>query len=189
MRLELTGRHIDITPGLRRLVDARLAKLERILSDRAISAQIVFTLEKNRHRADVTLHARGEKFLHGVGAAANWQAALTGAIGKLSHQAEKVKGKWHDRKRQAPKVAPTGGEEPPAAAVKSSGPAGAARARAGQARVKTIRQAIKPMTVDAAVRELAAGGDGVVVFSDPRTSAISVLYRRDGTLTLVETEA
>jgi putative sigma-54 modulation protein len=187
MRLELTGRHIGITPGLRRLVDARLAKLERMLNDRAISAQVVFTLEKNRHRADVTLHARGEKFLHGVGAAGTWQAALTGAIGKLSHQAEKIKGKWQDRKRQATKLAVDAGESPVATAVARPTRPGAARAR--QARVKTIRQAIKPMTVEAAMQELSAGGDGVVVFSDPRTAAINVLYRRDGQLTLVETEA
>ena len=187
MRLELTGRHIDITPGLRRVVDARLAKLERLLHDRAISAQIVFTLEKNRHRADVTLHARGEKFLHGAGAAATWQAALTGAIGKLSHQAETIKGKWQDRKRQATKVVPGTDEAHTAITVKPVRQAAVARAR--QVRVKTLRQAIKPMTVQAAMQELSARGDGVVVFSDPRTAAISVLYRRGGELTLVETEA
>ena len=30
MRLSLTGRHLDITPALRRLVTTRLEKLERI---------------------------------------------------------------------------------------------------------------------------------------------------------------
>ena len=30
MRLELTGRHVAITPTLRRLVDTKLAKLERM---------------------------------------------------------------------------------------------------------------------------------------------------------------
>ena len=30
MRLELTGRHVDITPALRKLVEGKLAKLERI---------------------------------------------------------------------------------------------------------------------------------------------------------------
>ena len=45
MRLELTGRHVDITPALRRLVDTKLGKLERLLNDRAVSAQAVLTLE------------------------------------------------------------------------------------------------------------------------------------------------
>jgi ribosome-associated translation inhibitor RaiA len=39
MRLELTGRQIDITPGVRRIVDTKLAKLERLLNDAAVSAQ------------------------------------------------------------------------------------------------------------------------------------------------------
>jgi putative sigma-54 modulation protein len=186
MRLELTGRHVDITPGLRRLVDTRLAKLERLLNDRAISAQVVLTLEKNRPRADVTLHARGERFMHGVGAAANWGSALTGAIGKLSHQAEKLKGKMQNRKRQPTAVAPIGGEGP-AAVAKQVRPAVAVRAR--RARLKTVRQAVKPMTIEAALQELSSRGDGVVVFSDPRTAAISVLCRCNGELTLVETEA
>jgi len=67
MRVELTGRHVDITPALRRLVDRKLSRLERVLNDSALSAQIVLTDEKRGRRADVTLHARGEKFLHGDG--------------------------------------------------------------------------------------------------------------------------
>ena len=83
MRLELTGRHVDITPALRRLLDTKLSKLERVLDHRALSAQVVLSREKHRHRADITLHARGEKFLHGVGDATNWEASITQAIGKL----------------------------------------------------------------------------------------------------------
>src|SRR4029453_11209502 len=99
MRLELTGRHVDITPTLRRLVDAKLAKLERLLNDSAVSAQAVLTREKYRLRTEITLHARGEKFLHGVGHSAAWESSLTQAIDKITQQAQKVKGKWQERKR------------------------------------------------------------------------------------------
>jgi putative sigma-54 modulation protein len=100
MRLELTGRHVDITPALRRLVDRKLARLERLLKDRALSAQAVLTKERYRHRADITLHARGEKIFHGIGTKATWATSLTEAAGKIAHQAEKVKGKWQARKRR-----------------------------------------------------------------------------------------
>jgi len=56
MRLELTGRHIDITPALRRLVTAKLSKLERLLNHRAVSAQAVLSREKHSVRADITLY-------------------------------------------------------------------------------------------------------------------------------------
>ena len=100
MRLELTGRHVDITPGLRRLVEAKIGKLERVLNDSALSAQAVLTREKHRHRTDITLHARGEKFLHGVGDSGSWEASLSAAIDKISQQIQKIKGKWQSRKRQ-----------------------------------------------------------------------------------------
>src|ERR1043165_8288593 len=113
MRLELTGRHTEITPALRRLVEGKLGKLERLLNDSAVSAQAVLTQEKHRHRADITLHARGEKFLHGVGSSGSWEASVSAAIEKITQQAHKVKGKWQERKRRGgPKGAPIGaGEE------------------------------------------------------------------------------
>ena len=72
MRLELTGRHIDITPALRRLVETKLVRLERLLNDRALSAQAVLTREKNGFRADISLHARGDNFLHGHASSDGW---------------------------------------------------------------------------------------------------------------------
>src|SRR5262245_65952624 len=100
MRLELTGRHVDLAPPRSRLVDTKLAKLERALNDSAMSAHAVLTREKHRHRADITLHARGEKFLHGVGDSGSWEQSLSVAIDKITQQAHKIKGKWQERKRR-----------------------------------------------------------------------------------------
>ena len=185
MRLELTGRHVDITPALRRLLLTKLSKLERVLNHRALSAQVVLTREKHRHRADITLHARGEKFLHGVGDATNWETSITQAIGKLTQQAQRVKGKWERRKRDGD----IKGMPPAEAAATAKAPRRRERARMPRI-VRASRQPLKPMSVADAAREIDAGGDGVVVFRDLQTSAVNVLYRRvDGELTLVETEA
>jgi hypothetical protein len=55
--------------------------------------------------------------------------------------------------------------------------------------LRASRQAVKAMSVADAAREIDAIGDGVVVFRDAETAALSVLYRRhNGELTLVETE-
>ena len=192
MRLELTGRHVDITPSLRRLLDTKLSKLERVLDHRALSAQLVLTREKHRHRADITLHARGERFLHGVGTAATWEASLTQAIGKLAQQAQRMKGKFQQRKRRGTvKGMAVAAELREATAVK---PARAAKGSAERVRMPRIRRAsrqpVKPMSLADAAREIEAGGDGVVVFRDVETAAVSILYRRgNGELTLVETEA
>ena len=191
MRLELTGRRVDTTPALRRLVETKLAKLERLLNDSALSAQAVLSREKHRHRTDITLHARGEKFLHGVGNAASWEASLIEAIGKIAQQAQKVKGKWQARKRRGGRRAGrradlrAAGPRAPAATRPS---AGSGRGRMPRV-LRTSRQAIKAMSVADAAREIDALGDGIVVFRDADTESLSVLYRRpDGELTLVETE-
>ena len=192
MRLELTGRHVDITPALRRLVEVKIAKLERVLNDSAVSAQAVLTREKHRHRTDITVHARGEKFLHGVGDSGSWEASLSAAIGKISQQAQKVKGKWQERKRQqVVKGVPIVSEHREAVAVRPIGRAAPARERARMPRVvRRSRQVIKPMSVSDAAKEMEIAREGVVVFRDPATEAINVLYRRpNGELALVETEA
>ena len=192
MRLELRGHHVDLTPALRRLVDTKLAKLERYLNHRAVSTQVILTLEKHRHRVDVTLHARGEKFLHGVSDTADWETALGDAVEKIAQQAQKIKGKWQGRKRQASKTAVAALAEGNGAGEAPAKPATRAAARGRVRMPRTLRasrQTIKPMSVADAALE-AEAGDGLVVFRDLTTRAITVVYRRpNGELALVETEA
>lgn len=186
MRLELTGRQIDITPGVRRIIETKLGKLERLLNDSAVSAQVVVTRDKTGHRVDVTLHARGERFLHGLGRGEGVLTAMTEAVEKLGQQARKVKGKFEGRKRRAGKEAPTPIEEAemirPAAVPKP--------ARAKMPRIlKARRQTIRTMSVSDAAAQL-DGGEGVVIFLDAETERIAVLYRAaGGDLTLIETTA
>ena len=108
MRLELTGRHVRITPGIKRLVDERLQKLDRLLHDRAFSLQVVLFLERHRHRAEMTLHARGDHFFHGTGGGSSWDLAVNQALAKVNQQARKLKGKWDEGKRQRLSAAAAG---------------------------------------------------------------------------------
>jgi putative sigma-54 modulation protein len=188
MRLELTGRHVDITPAVRRVVDGKLARLERLLNDSAVSAQVVLTREKYGSRADVTLHARGEKFLHGVGKGTSLQISMGQAIEKIVQQAQKVKGKWQEWKRRgAAKGTPLGGEQP-AVAAEAAGARAVRRAVRMPRILRASRQTIKAMSIADAAREI-DGGSGIIVFRDAETEGIAVLYRTPaGELTLVETE-
>lgn len=101
MRLQLKGRQVEITPPLRKLVDARLKRLERVLNDGIVSAHLVLGKEKNRYVAELTVHARGDHMLHGVGSTASWSTALTKAVDKVMQQAKTLKGKWKARKKSA----------------------------------------------------------------------------------------
>jgi putative sigma-54 modulation protein len=192
MRLELTGRHVVIIPTLRRLVDAKLVKIDRLLSDRAVSAQVVLTRDKYRCLAEITLHARGEKFLHGVGSSEAWETSLTQAIDKIAQQAQKVKGKWQAKKRRVRRV-PAESPLPAERIVREprATPRPVTREQPRMPRIfRSTRQAIKSMSVAEAAREMDGRPEGLVIFRDPDRASVSVLYRhRNGELTLVETEA
>jgi putative sigma-54 modulation protein len=184
MRLELTGRHTDITPALRGLIDKKLARLERILNDSAVSAAVVLANGRDGCRTDVSLHARGEKFLHAVAIAATWDAAMRQAVDRLAGQARRVKDRWRAKKRRGGKAVPPVQSRPRAAAP-------VAREVLRRPRIlRSTRQALKAMSVADALREVEATTEGVLVFRDAETAGISVLFRQsNGELTLVETEA
>src|SRR3954468_3913757 len=148
MRLDLTGRHLDITPVVRRLVAGKVARLDRMMQDSALSAQVVLSREKNGYRADITVHARGEKFLHGIGVADALQGCLGGAFDKIGQQAQRMKGKRQERKRDGPaKGEPVATAEPgkPSSrriAVVRSAPNVVARPRTPRV-LRTSRQPLK----------------------------------------------
>src|SRR6185295_11185691 len=100
MRLELTARHFTIPAPVRKLAEQRLGRVLRPLNDGAVSAQIVVTREKTRFHAEVTLHARGEHFLHGEATGRDAATALGASIDKIERQVQKLKSKWTERKRQ-----------------------------------------------------------------------------------------
>ena len=191
MRLELTGRHITVTPVVRRLVEQRLAPMLRLLNDSAVSAQVVLTKEKARVHAEVTLHARGDHFLHGEGTGRDVDGALSAAADKVDRQVRSLKSRWSKGKRQGISAAKAASATPRpergARAFASRGPAAESR---GLRIVRARRYEVKPMSVDEAALEVVDGADAFLVFRNAATDTINVLFRRsDGNLGLIEPEA
>jgi ribosome hibernation promoting factor len=181
MRLELTGRQFAITPGARKLVERGIARTLKLLHDSVISAHVVLTRQRGLVRAEVTVHVSREHFLHGEGAGADVQIALTKATAKIQHQAEKLKGKWKGRKRLD---AIARGQVRPV-----DGAASGTEDR-GRRIIRTKRYAVKPMSVEDAAAEISDRNDAVIVFRNSTTDVVTVLYRRtDGNLGLIEPDA
>ena len=191
MRLELTGRHVTITPAARKAVERRLARLARLLNDNIVSMQVVVTREKSRTHVDITLHARGDHFFHAAASGRDLPAALGAATEKIEHQAQKLKSKWTEGKRQGISAAKAGSAAPrPERARRDFGPAPAPPGDDGIRIVRARRYAVKPMSVDEAALEVAEGRDAFLVFRNATTDTINVLFRRaDGHLGLIEPEA
>jgi putative sigma-54 modulation protein len=179
MRLELTGRHLTISPNMRRAIQRGLTRLERLLNRNALSAQVVVTLEKSRYHVDITLHARGEHFLHGEAVNKDFETALASAAEKLERQAHKLTDKWKDHKRRA-----ASSRELAALAATPGNDDGQVRI------IRARRYPVKPMSVEEAALEMSDGRSAFLVFRDASNDAVMVLYRRpDGNLGLIEPEA
>ncbi len=179
MRLVLTGRQVDITPGIRRLVDRKLTRLERLLGDALVSSQVVLALEKGRRHADITVHVAGDHQLSTRTAGPTWNTALTAAVEKVTHQAAKLKGKWTEGKRRRAPISAVAGLTEPAEPPPSDGPRV----------VRVSRAQFKPMSVENAALELAASGDPFLLFRNVDTDGLSVLIRRaGGSFGLIEPE-
>jgi len=193
MRLEITARHFAIPAPVRKLAEERIARVLRPLNDSAVSAQVVVTRDKTRFHAEVTLHARGEHFLHGEAIGRDAQTALGAAIDKVERQVLKLKSKWTERKRQGISPAKAASATPrPERGAAMFGTGLEQRDNGGQPLriIRARRYAVKPMSVDEAAIEVADGRDAFLVFRNSSTEEINVLFRRaDGNLGLIEPEA
>ena len=178
MQLFVTGRHLVVSEAIRQQIERKLTKLERLLRDSAVSAQCVLTQERRYIVCELTVRARGDHSLVGIGKDARMAAAIAAAVEKVAQQAQRLADRWKTRRRMATK--PERGDglvvETP-----STSPPKVIRAR---------RHVIKAMTVDDAAVELDRTGQPVIVFRRTSTDAIAVVFRRaDGHVGLIDTGA
>jgi putative sigma-54 modulation protein len=177
MKLIVTGRHVAVTEGVRADLTRRLARLERVLNGAAVSGQCVIGREREAFVCEVTVHARGDHMLHGVGRDPRQARAVAQAVEKVAQQAHRLSDRWKTRKRGAPASA-------------GAAPATAAEGRAVPRVIRSREYAVKPMSVEDAVLELSAGGRPFLVFRHASSERVAVLFRRpDGHFGLIEPEA
>lgn len=179
MRLDITGRRVTVTPALRQLITQRLAPLERKLNDAAISAMVIVTKEKYRHKVEIAIHTRGDHVLSGTAEANSWPLAIRQAALKIEQQAQKLKGRWDSRKRQAAKVVRNRKVTPQ--------PDETASTVDGPRVVRASRYAVKPMSIDDAALRIENGDETFLVFRNSDDDSVAILYRRkDGNLGLIQ---
>lgn len=94
MNLNITGHHVDLTDSLREFVQNKLQRIERHF-DGLIDGNVILTVEKVRHKAEATLHARGAN-IHAEAEADNMYTAVDKLIDKLDRQICKHKEKHTD---------------------------------------------------------------------------------------------
>jgi putative sigma-54 modulation protein len=177
MNVEITGRHVVITPAIRAYVLKRLRKFAKIFGE-DIGFHVIIDVEKERQTAEILLKTKLLD-LTGKGQTDDMYSSIMLAIEKIERQALKHKSKIIEGKRQRAKAK--------SVAVKMGLGESEARvtARKGNG-IQEEEAQRKPMAVEEAVLELNHSDYPFVVFRNSDSGDMNVLYRRkDGSLGLI----
>ena len=197
MKLEITGRHVKITPALRTFAREKLEKIRRLI-DGALDIHVILTVEKHRHSAEILVHGR-HLGLSAREVTQDMYTSIGECVEKLEAQARKQKEKFTTRRRRAAALSEPPVEPPsvPERPKSSRAPAAARRRKAsdgadadGLQIVRTAMPRRKPMSVEEAAVQVMETELGFIVFRNDRSQSINILYRRkDGRLGLIEPES
>ena len=199
MNVEYTGRQYEITPSIRKEVETGLAKIKKILGDR-FESKVILAVEKHRHKAEITISPRNGPLV-GLAQATDMSSAISEAFEHLQKQAVKYKTKWRSKKRHALKnqESRANGKATPEEAraavgitAKTAVPVLVHRfpAIAKTTDVHLVHSddslALRPMTLEEAIKEAHFRDRDVFVFRDPK-GKVMVLHRTsDGKMELIE---
>jgi putative sigma-54 modulation protein len=181
MKITYTGRNGEFPPGQQKKLDAKFAKVAKLLDGRGgeKEAHVILTTERHLHNAEITVNYYDHAMV-GASSDADEFTAICSAIDKLEKQILKQRAKWRAKrtngldKSAIPEAVTEGAEEPEPAA--------------GPARVFRISAAPgdKPMTVEEALLEIDQDRD-YLVYRDAQSDRLAVLLRRrDGNFDLIE---
>ncbi len=185
MKIDITGRQIEITPALRDFTVEKLRKLEKLL-DGPLEVHVVLGVEKHRHLAEIQVKSR-TAVLSGTEETGDLYASIGEVADKLERQALKHKEKVTEKKRREG----TRVSEAVAALTTHGEPEGAelTREELPAQILESRRYRLKPLSAEDAVMELEATGEDLLVYRDARTYRVNVVYRRkDGHFGLVDPE-
>lgn len=195
MNVEVIGRQYNITPAVRKEVEAGLEKLTKILGD-SFKSKAILSVEKHRHIAEITIKRRAQDLV-GLGEATDMRTAIGEALDHIEKQALKHNGRRRNIKRKGKADwKDTGDEQALTIAVGASSTTAVpvmvhkfpSVTRTTEAHLMHSQDAValRPMTIEEAVKECEFRDREVFVFRD-KNGRVNVLHRRkDGKMELIE---
>jgi putative sigma-54 modulation protein len=195
MNVEYTGRQFEITPAIRKEVETGLNKLAKFLGE-TFKSKVILTAEKSRRIAEITIKRRNNPIV-GLAESLDMSAAISQALGHIEKQALKHNGRKRDTKRvtkakwkrEAPEVELTmavGATSTTAVPVVVHKFPGNKKTTEAHLVRSEDAVAIRPMTLEEAVKECEFRDREVFVFRD-KEGNVKVLHRKkDGKLELIE---
>ena len=196
MNVEFTGRQFEVTPLVRKQVEHGLAKLRKILGDN-FDTHVILACEKHRCIAEIAITIRNQALV-GIAEASDMTLAIGQSLDHIEKQTVKYKARWRTKKRHSHKrfAAAREPEEQVQLAIGASASTAVplvvhtypAIARTTEAHITRSNDsvAMKPMTLEEAIKEAEFRDREVFVFRDA-AGKVKVLHRtKDGKMELIE---
>jgi putative sigma-54 modulation protein len=207
MEVELTARQVRLSKALRTQAEEGMDRIARIMG-RTTSASVIFRVERHLQIAELTIKARLQTIV-AAGEANTMESALRAALAHAEHQALRYRDRHLTRKRlpkeekvlTAPPVArpkaraaepveATGNGQPATAKTRASIAVHSFPVNATVVEPHIVSSgeaiAIKPMTIEEAVKDAEFRDRDLLVFRNPGGDLYVLHRRRDGQMELVE---
>ena len=175
MRFTITGRNLEVTPGLRAAVEEKIGKLDRYFNPDT-EVTVTMSIQKERQNIEVTIPVKGT-LLRAEESSNDMYVSIDLVEEVIERQLKKYKNKLIDKKQAAAAFTPQFLEEDH-------------NDQDDEIRiVKTKRIGMKPMDPEEACFQMELLGHNFYVFLNADTDEVNVVYKRKGnTYGLIEPE-
>lgn len=209
MDMEFTSRQGKITKALRKQAEDGMERIGRILG-RSMRASVIFDAERHLHKVELTVKGRSQVFA-AEGKAPRAEAALRQALSHAEAQARRFRDRRIENKRlpisekvvSAPPLgrpktrtaAPDGGEPEETPLRNGAKPRASIAVHSFPVHATLVEPhllksgdafALRPMTIEEAVKEAEFRDRDLLIFHDPAGQLFVLHRRRDGQMELVE---
>lgn len=174
MRYTITGRNIEVTPGLKAAVEDKIGKLERYFTP---DTEVIVTLsvQRERQKIEVTIPMKGN-IIRAEETSNDMYVSIDLVEEIIERQIKKYKKKLIDKKQSALSFSEAFVQEEYDADDEIQ-------------IVKTKKFAVKPMDPEEACVQMELLGHNFYVFLNSETDQVNVVYKRKGnTYGLIEPE-
>lgn len=170
MQVNITARHLKLTPAIADYVQRKLEKANRYF-DHLIWAQAILTVEKSRHSAEVVIHASGRTFR-----AKKESTDLYAAIDLASDQIDEQLRRYKERRKihrteRGSRSAAESWRTPPA--LEEAPPTLEERRISG---VRVMRLA--PLSLDEAISSMERSDSAHWIFLNKENERVTMVYRK-----------
>jgi len=176
---------MKVTDSLKDHIESGLAKIREHF-DKVIDVDVILCVEKDRHIAEINLHANGLR-INAKETADDMYISIDSALAKIDRQVLKHKDRINRHKPRTSRETRDFQHHIVEIGPGVSDGSGETATALGHRVIKKEKLALQTMSIDEAALQLDLLDDLFLVFSNADTQQVNVVYgREDGTFSIIE---